>query len=282
MSASDLELVARLLEGPWVVLSDGELYRGEKIAGGRACPWWVAVGAVLERLSALGMEPGLQQKISGAWRAYAHSGDKVHDDAVSIDRITPVAAVIALGATIQRQRERPMTPPSLSAEAVPSADASTDEIAITNPGYAEYLRSNEGREIVRLVAERDALRSQVESLKETNTRLNRRCQEAESALPDYKRMLVVPPDGDGFRFVSGNLGRALLATQCARLAEQVEALRASAVTECVEWLKQYASDYANKPDESSEAVMDARKATAWNILVAAKRMEAAIARERRT
>jgi hypothetical protein len=55
--------------------------------------------------------------------------------------------------------------------------------------------------------------------------LNRRCQQAESALPDYRKIIAVPPDGDGVRFVSGSLGRALAVSMCAKLEDEVASLR---------------------------------------------------------
>lgn len=73
----------------------------------------------------------------------------------------------------------------------------------------------------RAEAERDAMR-------ESHRNLHRRCQEAESALPEYKRILAIPPDGDGARFVSGNLGRVLLSVMCQRQQEQLERAEADA------------------------------------------------------
>src|SRR5690348_17094789 len=67
----------------------------------------------------------------------------------------------------------------------------------------------------------------IEQLQETNKRLNRRCQEAEAALPDYKALLAVPPDGHGVRFVSGNLGRALAVTMCAKQQDRIAELESS-------------------------------------------------------
>jgi len=73
----------------------------------------------------------------------------------------------------------------------------------------------------------EALRSALTEAQETNKRLNRRCQEAEAALPDYKALLAVPPDGDGVRFVSGNLGRALAVTMCAKQQDRIAELESS-------------------------------------------------------
>jgi hypothetical protein len=72
-----------------------------------------------------------------------------------------------------------------------------------------------------------ALRELAE-LRETNRRLNARCQQAESALPDYRKIIAVPPDGDGVRFVSGSLGRALAVSMCAKLEDEVASLREQA------------------------------------------------------
>lgn len=64
-----------------------------------------------------------------------------------------------------------------------------------------------------------------ERLRESNRRLNRRCQDAEAALPSYKKLLAVPPDGDGLRFVSGSLGRALLVGLVAKQDAEIERLQ---------------------------------------------------------
>lgn len=55
------------------------------------------------------------------------------------------------------------------------------------------------------------------ALRETVKRLNRRCQEAETAMVEYRKLVAAPPDGVGIRFVSGSLGRALLAWHCDHL-----------------------------------------------------------------
>ena len=64
------------------------------------------------------------------------------------------------------------------------------------------------------VQQRDA---EIERLRESNRKLHRRCQEAEAALPDYRKLTALPPDGDGVRFVSGTMGRALLVSMCNKL-----------------------------------------------------------------
>ena len=61
--------------------------------------------------------------------------------------------------------------------------------------------------------------------RETNKRLNRRCQDAEAALPDYQKITALPPDGDGVRFVDGSLGRALAVTGWNKAEAERDALR---------------------------------------------------------
>lgn len=56
--------------------------------------------------------------------------------------------------------------------------------------------------------------------------LHRRCQRAEAALPDYKKLKALPPDGDGIRFVRGNMGRALLTGLCEKQQTRIAELEA--------------------------------------------------------
>jgi len=79
-------------------------------------------------------------------------------------------------------------------------------------------------EMIAARKERDDLRArlaaadaEVARLRESNRKLHRRCQEAESALPSYRKLIALPPDGDGVRFVSGTMGRALLVSMCNKL-----------------------------------------------------------------
>ncbi len=65
----------------------------------------------------------------------------------------------------------------------------------------------------------------VATLKATNQRLNRRCQMAERALADYRKIIASPPNGDGVRFVRGSLGRAFLAFACHKQEAELAALR---------------------------------------------------------
>src|SRR6185312_3981676 len=60
----------------------------------------------------------------------------------------------------------------------------------------------------------EQMRAEMAALRESTKQLHRRCQRAESALPDYQRIIAMPPDGDGVRFVNGSLGRALLTALC--------------------------------------------------------------------
>lgn len=65
---------------------------------------------------------------------------------------------------------------------------------------------------------------EVEKLRETNRRLNRRCQEAEAALPDWKEILKCANQGGGLR--GGSLGRRLLAWGLTRAQEENDRLKA--------------------------------------------------------
>lgn len=71
------------------------------------------------------------------------------------------------------------------------------------------------------------LEERLKIARETITRLNRRAQAAERALPDYARIIALPPDGEGVRFVSGGLGRALLATIADRQQRRIVELKAA-------------------------------------------------------
>jgi len=68
------------------------------------------------------------------------------------------------------------------------------------------------------------LRAEVERLRETNTRLNRRAQQAEAALADALR--CSDKLASGAAWCGGSLGRALLAWQCKKLDERVKELEA--------------------------------------------------------
>lgn len=84
--------------------------------------------------------------------------------------------------------------------------------------------SNSGEEVVSVDVARELERELAEA-RETNQRLNRRLQAAERALPDYARIIALPPNGDGVRFVSGSFGRALLAWHAAQLSADRDRLR---------------------------------------------------------
>lgn len=73
------------------------------------------------------------------------------------------------------------------------------------------------------LADRDA---EIERLREKHKALHRRAQEAEAAIPSYKKLIAVPPDGDGVRFVNGSRGRALLSSLCSELNAEVVELKA--------------------------------------------------------
>ena len=71
----------------------------------------------------------------------------------------------------------------------------------------------------RLTAELAAMTAERDRLRESHRALHRRCQEAEAAVPSYRKLIATPPDGDGVRFVSGSLGRALLSSYVNKLDE---------------------------------------------------------------
>lgn len=70
---------------------------------------------------------------------------------------------------------------------------------------------------MRIRAELVSKGAEIERLRESNRKLHRRCQEAEAALPSYRKLTAPLPDGDGVRFVSGAMGRALLVSMCNKL-----------------------------------------------------------------
>lgn len=72
----------------------------------------------------------------------------------------------------------------------------------------------------------EGLEAQLSEARDTNRRLNRRVQEAEAAIPSYRKLVAEPPNGDGVRFVNGNMGRALLAHYCNQATERAEAAEA--------------------------------------------------------
>lgn len=67
--------------------------------------------------------------------------------------------------------------------------------------------------------------SEVERLRETVKRLNRRCQQSEAAIAEAEHVLRIAPDEKGVRWVRGSLGRALLGERCRRLEEEIRALK---------------------------------------------------------
>jgi hypothetical protein len=70
-----------------------------------------------------------------------------------------------------------------------------------------------------------ALRAELATARETNGRLNRRCQELEAAAADWKRILALPESEERVRFVQGSLGRALLACAAADYRAELETAR---------------------------------------------------------
>lgn len=123
--------------------------------------------------------------------------------------------------------------------------------------FTDYARAN-------VEAATAKLRAEVERLRETNRKLHRRCQDAEAALPSYRKLIAMPPDGDGMRFVNGSMGRALLVSQChhlqARAETLAEALRAwwEGHRPCA-WTEEQHREcpHVNLPHEQAKALADA-------------------------
>jgi len=90
-----------------------------------------------------------------------------------------------------------------------SQDAEIERLRCNADDYIEAIGD--------LVSRLAAADAQIARLRESNRKLHRRCQEAEAALPSYRKLTALPPDGDGVRFVSGNMGRALLVSMCNKL-----------------------------------------------------------------
>jgi hypothetical protein len=67
----------------------------------------------------------------------------------------------------------------------------------------------------------------IERLQRKLQAMHRRAQIAEAALGDYRRIIAMPPDGDGVRFISGSMGRALLAAYCNQLLARIDDLHES-------------------------------------------------------
>ena len=104
-----------------------------------------------------------------------------------------------------------------------------------------------------LSAERDALREKLQAM-------HRRAQHAESALPEYDRIIAVPPDGDGVRFVNGNLGRVLLGSYCYKLREELERAEAEAAANRVnaeryEWLRANCGYSGSGPHTGAQVIV---------------------------
>jgi len=75
------------------------------------------------------------------------------------------------------------------------------------------------------LAIRNEAADEIDRLRKSNNVLHRRCQDAEAALVDYAKLLALPPNGDGIRFVNGSMGRALLVGLCDKQQGEIETLR---------------------------------------------------------
>lgn len=73
--------------------------------------------------------------------------------------------------------------------------------------------------------DRCEMEAEIAALRETHKALHRRCQQAESALVTYRKLTALPPDGDGARFVSGSMGRAMLVWLCDSQQAEIADLR---------------------------------------------------------
>lgn len=65
----------------------------------------------------------------------------------------------------------------------------------------------------------------IETLRKTNKRLNRRVQQAEAALLEFEKIQNKLPDEQGIRFIQGSLGRALLAWGWEKQRKELEELK---------------------------------------------------------
>ncbi len=83
----------------------------------------------------------------------------------------------------------------------------------------------------------EALRQEIAALRETVKRLNRRTQQAEAALGEFRKIMERHPDEQGIRFVSGSLGRALCAWAYAEVVKEREALLSKPVQGFAEMAK---------------------------------------------
>lgn len=99
----------------------------------------------------------------------------------------------------------------LDLTAIRERDRKTSDHVISDRSTAEVFR------------DRRALLAEVDRLRESNKALHRRCQQAEASLPDYRKIIATPPDGDGVRFVRGSLGRALAVSMCEKLGDELDA-----------------------------------------------------------
>lgn len=91
-----------------------------------------------------------------------------------------------------------------------------------------FVTHKAAEELTRLRAELAAMTAERDRLRDAHREMHRRCQRAEAGVADYRKLIALPPDGDGVRFVSGSMGRALLtlyADQLSGRLQEVEAER---------------------------------------------------------
>lgn len=121
---------------------------------------------------------------------------------------------------------------------------------------ADYVLSTAASEISRLAAELAAMTAERDRLRDAHREMHRRCQRAEAGVADYRKLIALPPDGDGVRFVSGSMGRALLtlyADQLSGRLQEVEAERDRLRAAC-EAVEAYPVDWCEGPDENIERI----------------------------
>lgn len=90
----------------------------------------------------------------------------------------------------------------------------------TLDGYREI-----GAKCAALEAQLAEAQRERDSAREANKTLHRRCQDAEAALPSYRKLVALPPNGDGVLLANGNMGRVLLTALVSKQDDEIAKLR---------------------------------------------------------